>query len=94
MIEFVLLVAGVYFGMQVNNWNESRHEAERAHENLLRIQTDLSDDLGALQRRDVFWRVVAGYGHQAIDYAETGKRVDGSAWKIVLAFYQASQLFP
>ena len=94
VIEFVLLVAGVYFGMQVNNWNESRHEAERAHENLLRIQTDLSDDLGALQRRDVFWRVVAGYGHQAIDYAETGKRVDGSAWKIVLAFYQASQLFP
>lgn len=94
VIEFSLLVAGVFFGMQVSNWNESRHEAERAHENLLRIQADLTDDLGALQRREVFWGVVADYGHQAIDYAETGKRVDGSAWKTLLAFYQASQLFP
>jgi hypothetical protein len=93
-IEFVLLVAGVFLGIQVSNWNQSRHEAERAHENLVRIQTDLADDIGALQRREVFWRVVAGYGHAAIDYAETGKRVDGSAWKTLLAFYQASQLFP
>jgi hypothetical protein len=93
-IEFVLLVAGVFFGTQVSNWNESRHEAERAHANLVRIQIDLAEDIGALERRDVFWRQVADYGHAAIRYAETGERVQGSAWKTLLAFYQASQLFP
>lgn len=94
VLEFVLLVAGVYFGIEVSNWNESRREAQRAHENLLRIQTDLATDMGSLERRLAFWRKVADYGHDAIHYAESGELVDGSAWKTLLAFYQASQLFP
>ena len=94
VLEFILLVAGVYFGIEVSNWNESRHEAQRAHENLVRTQTDLATDIGALQRREIFWKKVADYGHGAIHYAESGELVDGSAWKTLLAFYEASQLFP
>lgn len=94
VLEFVLLVAGVYFGIEVSNWNESRHEQQQAHENLIRIQTDLTGDIAALERRKVFWRDVANYGHGAIHYAESGELVDGSAWKTLLAFYQASQIFP
>jgi len=43
--------------------------------------------------RVVFWGEVINYGKQAIRYAETGEMVDGSAWKTVLAFYQASQIW-
>jgi len=93
-IEFVLLVVGVFLGIQVANWNQSRHDASQARENLQRIETDLASDQAALQRRVVFWRQVADYGHGAIRYAETGQLVDGSAWKTLLSFYQASQLFP
>ncbi|MEO6154210.1 MAG: hypothetical protein ABIP16_00595 [Thermomonas sp.] len=93
-IEFVLLVVGVFLGLQVANWNQSRHDAAQARENLQRIATDLASDQAALQRRVVFWRQVAGYGQGAIRYAETGQLVDGSAWKTLLSFYQASQLFP
>ena len=94
VIEFVLLVSGVFFGIQVSNWNESRREAQRAHGYLERIHDDVSADIGSLQRHAVFWRQVIGHGHNAIRYAETGELVDGSAWKTLLAFYQASQLFP
>ena len=93
-IEFVLLVLGVFLGIQVSNWNESRHEAQRARGYLSRIHDDLSADLASLQRHRVFWQKVIGHGHDAIGYAETGTLVDGSAWKTLLAFYQASQLFP
>lgn len=92
-LEFVLLVAGVFFGIQVSNWNESRHEARQANENLARIQDDLATDRRNMQRREVFWTQVAVYGRGAIHYAETGELVDGSAWQTLLAFYQASQLF-
>lgn len=92
-IEFVLLVAGVFLGIQVANWNQSRHDEAHARENLQRIETDLATDMTALERRVVFWRQVSDYGHGAIRYAETGQLVDGSAWKTVLSFYQASQLF-
>ncbi|MCK7592723.1 hypothetical protein [Pseudomarimonas salicorniae] len=93
-IEFVLLVAGVFLGIQVANWNESRNEAERARQNLERIAVDLRSDREALERRVVFWGEVAEHGRAAIRYAETGELREGSAWKTLLSFYQASQLFP
>lgn len=94
VIEFVLLVSGVFFGIQVSNWNASRLDGQRAQGYLTRIHGDLIADVGSLQRRLVFWTQVIGHGQAAIRYAETGELVDGSAWKTLLAFYQASQLFP
>lgn len=93
-IDFAIVVIGVFFGIQVSNWNESRREALRADGYLARIHDDLSADQQSLARHAVFWRQVVGHGQAAIRYAETGELVDGSAWKTLLAFYQASQLFP
>ena len=93
-IEFVLLVAGVFLGIQVANWNAQRADDVRAKAYLARIEDNLNTDLQSIQRRDVFWRQVISYGDQAIRYAETGELVEGSAWRTVLAFYQASQIWP
>ena len=93
-IEFVLLVAGVFLGIQVSNWNAARADDVRAQAYLARIEDNLKVDLQSIQRREVFWRQVIDYGNAAIRYAETGELVDGSAGKTVLAFYQASQLWP
>src|SRR5688572_13394338 len=92
-IEFVLLVIGVFLGIQAANWNERRVEDARADAYLARIRGNLQTDAAAIQRRLDFWTVVIGEGKAAIRYAETGERVDGSAWKTVRAFYQASQLW-
>ena len=93
-IDLVIVVVGVFIGIQVSNWNADRADEVRAQAYLARIQDNLNTDLQSIQRRDVFWRQVIGYGDQAIRYAETGELVDGSAWKTVLAFYQASQVWP
>ena len=92
-IEFILLVAGVFLGIQVSNWNNARADDARAQAYVGRINANLETDLQAIERREVFWPQVIDYGKAAIRYAETGERVDGSAWKTVLAFYQASQLW-
>jgi hypothetical protein len=93
-LDFLIVVVGVFIGIQVANWNESRHEAERARGYLERIHSDLATDRVELERRREFWTQVAAYGHGAIAYAESGALVEGSAWRTLLAFYQASQLFP
>ena len=93
LIEFVLLVCGVFLGIQAANWNEQRAEDARAQAYLARIRGNLETDLLSIQRREVVWRQVIDDGKAAIHYAESGERVDGSAWKTVLAFYQASQLW-
>jgi len=92
-VEFVLLVAGVFLGMQAANWNEQRAEDAKARAYLVRIHGDLVANQQSIERREVFWGRVNAYGKGAIHYAETGELVDGSAWKTVLAFYQASQLW-
>ena len=92
-VEFVLLVAGVFLGIQAANWNEQRVEGIKANAYLQRVRGNLQTDLQSIGRREVFWQKVLDYGGEAVRYAETGERVDGSAWKTVLAFYQASQLW-
>ena len=84
---------GVFLGIQVANWNEAREDEVRAQAYLSRIHVNLEADLLSIQRREVLWRKVIAYGQGAIRYAETGELVEGSAWKTVLAFYQASQLW-
>lgn len=93
-IEFVLLVAGVFLGIQVANWNAERADNVRAQAYLARIKGNLNTDIQNIDRRKVYWKQVIDYGNGAIQYKETGELVDGSAWKTVLAFYQASQLWP
>ena len=94
MIEFVIVGAGVFLGLQVNNWNEARVNNERGHTFLVRIHGDLEAEAAAIDRRITFVGQVLGYARGALAFAEDGALVDGSSWKTVLAFYQASQLYP
>ena len=94
LLDFVIVVLGVFVGLQVNDWNETRHDEIRGREYLERIHSDLVADAGALDRRLTFWAGVSNYGAAALDFAESGKLRNGSAWETVLAFYQASQIWP
>lgn len=93
VIEFVLLVAGVFLGIQAANWNQQRVEDSRAQAYVARLRGNLQTDLVSIQRRELFWRKVIDNGNAAIRYAESGTLVEGSRWKTVLAFYQASQMW-
>ena len=44
-IDFVIVVIGVFVGIQVSNWNADRLDAHRAHGYLERIRDDLDADL-------------------------------------------------
>ena len=48
-IEFVLLVLGVFLGIQVANWNEERHDRQNEREYLERLQQELVEILPKAQ---------------------------------------------
>lgn len=48
-IEFLIVVAGVFIGIQVSNWNEERAERLTERQILSDIATDLRSDLEELQ---------------------------------------------
>jgi hypothetical protein len=91
-IDFVIVVAGVFVGIQAANWNEVRSDQSRARGYLERIHSDLEADLANYQNRIRFWNAVSTYGRTGLSYADTGRMDDGTQWDLLLAYFQASQV--
>jgi hypothetical protein len=93
-IELVIVVVGILIALEVSNWNQNRQDQARADGYYRRIHADLSTDGKSFGTTLAYWGRVSGYGRGAIAYGESGQLVDSSAWKTVLAYYQASQTLP
>lgn len=91
-IDFVIVVVGVFIGIQAANWNEMRADDARARSYLERIRSDLEADLANYQNRMRFWNAVSDYGRTGLAYADTGQARDERHWELLLAFFQASQV--
>lgn len=93
-IEVLVVVVGVYIGLQASNWNQDRQDAARGTEYLQRFDDDLTAEIVLLRQTRAFQARVTAYGVGAVGYSEQGRLVDGSAWKTLLAYYHASQIWP
>ena len=93
-IEVLIVVAGVFIALQVTNWNEERKAAVRGDDYLLRLRGELLLDSRMIERMVAFRTQVQGFGLRAMAHAETGALHEGSAWKTLLAYYHASQIWP
>jgi hypothetical protein len=91
-IDFVIVVVGVFIGIQVANLNDERVNRQRAQGYLERIHDDLGADLELYGDRMAFWANVSEYGRAGLTYAETGRAGDLSQWQLLLAYFQASQV--
>ena len=90
VIEFVLLIAGVYLGILAANWNLQRLEKQETERLLSQLDTELGAFLVSITSIQKYY-VVAG--HYA-DRAMAGWRGDPSVSdnEFVIAAYQASQI--
>ncbi len=91
-IDFVIVVVGVFVGIQAANWNEQRADESRARGYLERIHADLEADLANYQNRIRFWNAVSQYGRTGLSFADSGRVPDRAHWNLLLAYFQASQV--
>lgn len=92
-LDFFIVVVGVFIGIQVSNWNESLNQIERADAYLERLEADLAGDLETINIRQKFYSDVMLYGNRALAYAEAEEQNREANWPVILAFFQASQIF-
>jgi hypothetical protein len=93
-IEILIVIVGVFIGLQVSNWNEARKESERGREYLQRLHDELLQDADTLTLISKFWLQVQSDGAAALAHAEDGVLLQDSAWRTLLAYHQASQVWP
>ncbi len=91
-LDFLIVVVGVFVGLQVSNWNEAREDRARGDEYLERLYADLTSDHLSANGRMAFWREVRDYGDVGLAYGETGLVEQQKAWDVLLAYFQASQV--
>jgi hypothetical protein len=94
LIELVIVAVGILLALQVSNWNQDRVDRNRGERYAGRLHAELLSDGATMEEAMRFWRQVSDYGLAAMDHSEHGTLVEGARWKTVLAYYQASQLFP
>ncbi|GAB5413399.1 MAG: hypothetical protein Cons2KO_10020 [Congregibacter sp.] len=92
LIELVLLIVGIFFGFQLDRWNDERLDRESANEYRLQLIADLE-----VERSDI--TSLIKYHESVRDYAEVAL----SAWDeqpavepadLIVALYQASNILP
>ncbi len=91
-LEVIIVVVGVFLGLEASNWNQERSDRERGRAYLARFDADLAIDIGRFDNTLGFWKDVSAYGMTALHFADTGSAGEHSPWQLVLAFFQASQV--
>lgn len=88
-IEFVLLVAGVFLGIQVSNWNEERETAQKAAVFTTRLREDLRKEAWAYESTINYYRQTNANQRRVLD-AMAGD-IELSDEQLVISAYRATQ---
>jgi hypothetical protein len=90
-IDFVIVVVGVFIGIQVSNWNESRNE--RARERLLlgELRAELAESIEQLTIKRNAFDQVGRSGERSIAFLDAGVPCRDDCWRVIVDFFHASQ---
>jgi hypothetical protein len=90
-IDFVIVVVGVFIGIQVSNWNET--QAEYARERLLlgELRAELSESIEQLTIKQNAFDQVARSGERSVAFLDAGDECGDACWDVIVDFFHASQ---
>ncbi len=88
-IDLVIVVVGVFIGIQVSNWNEDRATTRRAEVFTERLRSDLREEAWGYEMQVGYYGDVAASGRRALD-ALSG-RASMSDEALLIAAYRATQ---
>ena len=90
-IDFIIVVLGVFVGIQVANWNELRVEREREHLLLGELRAELAESIRQAVIKHKAFDQVGRSGKRAIAFLDSGKPCGDACWPVIVDFFHASQ---
>lgn len=91
-IDLLIVVVGVFIGIQVSNWNDSRLREETAQDYIERIRADLQANLDDFQQRSTYFSQVRIHALSALEALDEPEAAPGQ--QFLIDAYQASQTLP
>lgn len=88
-IEFILLVAGVFLGIQVSNWNQERETNKKAEVFTQRLRDDLRVEVWRFEALNLYYKDVVANIEKTLDALEGRATLSNEA--LLIAAYRATQ---
>jgi hypothetical protein len=95
IVELIVVVLGIFVGLQVTDWNENRKAARLSDEYRASLAADLTADQVTAEKRTAYFEVAQGYGMEALAYLDSpNPQVSAEeAAALVTAFMLASTVW-
>ena len=91
VIEFVLLVAGVFLGIQVANWNEERQLAGRERAYLHQLRLEIEENTQSYAEKHAFYAKVYASAERLRLFIEADEPCTDDCWPLLVDSFYASQ---
>ncbi len=92
-LDFLIVVVGVFVGLQVNNWNEARKDRARERAYLMRVATELDQSIASLESGVELTKMRAAYGEFLLDSIDRPEVVSAEPGRFIAAVVQAGYTY-
>jgi len=89
-LDVIVVVVGIFLGMQVTDWNEQRKEKILHQLYIERLSRDINIDLSSAKARGNYFKKVKAYGEKALSYLDQPSEIRQPSSEILVAFLLAS----
>jgi hypothetical protein len=90
-IDFVIVVIGVFFGIQVSNWNQERQARGEERELLGRLKLEIQQNAAAAQEKRRFFDKVYASADRTYEFLDDDAPCSADCWQRVVDAFYASQ---
>lgn len=92
-IEFLIVVVGIFVGLEVSNWNEERKLAAQERSYLEQIRDEIADNMTAVEYQSRYVEAVVAAGQRALAFLESDGDCADDCADLLIDFFHASQVW-
>ena len=90
-VDFVIVVVGVFIGIQVANWNDSRATYQTETRLLHELKREVEKSIVLSNHHITSYKQVTHAGKRSLEFIAQGKPCKDNCWAVIVDFMHASQ---
>lgn len=92
-VEFVIVVAGVFIGIQVSNWNAARVARAQESTQLAQLRDEILANQRTLAHQEAYTREIVASGRRALAWLDSSDPCATQCAELLIDFFHASQVW-
>ncbi len=88
-IEFLIVVVGIFVGLEVSNWNEARRLAAQERSFLMQLREEVRNNLGVFELRVAYTADVIGAGERALAFLDSDGDCGSLCAELLVDFFHS-----